>query len=285
MPYLVARGDTPVLANPVPRGLIDVARQGGSRRSRTAPLVRVPRTLPRTAYRRPTSGRLLAAPRTDRDRAMVLAMLLAGLRRCEVLVSAKLDALYGQPPELPADYETIGMARLRREGSRPHATSMAARRKVPSDLAWTVPTTRSISAASTTTNSTRHWSGTSRTAARSAALLAERPAMAVAGPPAALTPPRFAPGRESRALTSRSAAAYLPMSWRSTRRRRKLIGCRPGHALCHVGACQRTSGGSAQGCRTVAFTLMDIVYGLRGRPLPQASVGDVAAAIGAGMGR
>jgi site-specific recombinase XerD len=30
-------------------------------------------------------------------------------------VSAQIDALYGQPPELPADYETSGMARLRRE--------------------------------------------------------------------------------------------------------------------------------------------------------------------------
>jgi len=30
-------------------------------------------------------------------------------------VSAKIDTLYGQPPELPADYETTGMARLRRE--------------------------------------------------------------------------------------------------------------------------------------------------------------------------
>jgi site-specific recombinase XerD len=30
-------------------------------------------------------------------------------------VSAKIDALYGQPPSLPADYETTGMARLRRE--------------------------------------------------------------------------------------------------------------------------------------------------------------------------
>ena len=30
-------------------------------------------------------------------------------------VSAKIDALYGQPPELPADYETTGMAQLRRE--------------------------------------------------------------------------------------------------------------------------------------------------------------------------
>ena len=30
-------------------------------------------------------------------------------------VSTKIDALYGQPPALPADYETAGMARLRRE--------------------------------------------------------------------------------------------------------------------------------------------------------------------------
>jgi hypothetical protein len=30
-------------------------------------------------------------------------------------VSAKIDALYGQPPALPADYESAGMARLRRE--------------------------------------------------------------------------------------------------------------------------------------------------------------------------
>ncbi len=37
--YLVARGDTPVRVNPVPRGLL-TRRQGGSKRSRTAPLVR-----------------------------------------------------------------------------------------------------------------------------------------------------------------------------------------------------------------------------------------------------
>ena len=30
-------------------------------------------------------------------------------------VSAKIDALYGQSPQLPADYESTGMARLRRE--------------------------------------------------------------------------------------------------------------------------------------------------------------------------
>ena len=81
--YLVARGDTPVQANPVPRGLL-TRRQGGTRRSRTAPLVRVPRTLPRILSPG-EADRLLAALRTHRDRAMVLGMLLAGLRRCEVL--------------------------------------------------------------------------------------------------------------------------------------------------------------------------------------------------------
>ena len=81
--YLVARGDTPVRVNPVPRGLL-TRRQGGPVRSRTVPLVRVPRTLPRILPPQ-EADRLVAALRTHRDRAMVLAMLLAGLRRCEVL--------------------------------------------------------------------------------------------------------------------------------------------------------------------------------------------------------
>jgi integrase/recombinase XerD len=81
--YMVARGDTPVRVNPVPRGLM-TRRQGGTLRSRTAPLVRVPRTLPRILSPG-EADRLVGALRTHRDRAMILAMLLAGLRRCEVL--------------------------------------------------------------------------------------------------------------------------------------------------------------------------------------------------------
>jgi len=81
--YLVARGDTPVRVNPVPRGLM-TRRQGGTMRSRMAPLVRVPRTLPRVLSPE-EAGRLVGALRTHRDQAMVLGMLLAGLRRCEVL--------------------------------------------------------------------------------------------------------------------------------------------------------------------------------------------------------
>ena len=81
--YLLARGDTAVTANPVPRGL-QTRRQGGTHKSRSVPLVRVPRTLPRILDPA-DADRLLRALRTDRDRAMVLAMLLGGLRRCEVL--------------------------------------------------------------------------------------------------------------------------------------------------------------------------------------------------------
>jgi integrase/recombinase XerD len=79
--YLIARGDTPVAANPVPRGL-STRRRGG--RSRVVPLVRVPRTLPKILS--PTDAdALVDALRRHRDRAMVFAMLLGGLRRCEVL--------------------------------------------------------------------------------------------------------------------------------------------------------------------------------------------------------
>lgn len=81
--YLVARGDVGVTVNPVPRGL-STRRQGGGQRSRHVPLVRVPRTLPKILS--PSEvDRLLAALRTHRDRAMVLAMVLGGLRRCEML--------------------------------------------------------------------------------------------------------------------------------------------------------------------------------------------------------
>jgi site-specific recombinase XerD len=79
--YLVARGDTPVRSNPVPRGL-STRRRGGRRQQ--VPLVRVPRTLPKILSPAEVNA-LIAALRTDRDRAMVFAMVLGGLRRCEVL--------------------------------------------------------------------------------------------------------------------------------------------------------------------------------------------------------
>ena len=80
--YLEAREDIAVGKNPVPRGL--AARRPGGRSRRGVPLLRTPRTLPRVLEPVAVDG-LLAALRTDRDRAMVLAMLLGGLRRMEVL--------------------------------------------------------------------------------------------------------------------------------------------------------------------------------------------------------
>jgi integrase/recombinase XerD len=81
--YAIARGDTGIARNPVPRGL-STRREGGTRTSRLAPLVRVPRTLP-TILSPGEADRLVAALRTHRDGAMVAAMLFGGLRRCEVL--------------------------------------------------------------------------------------------------------------------------------------------------------------------------------------------------------
>jgi integrase len=80
--YLIIRGDTAVSQNPVPRGL--AMRRPGQRAVRGVPLIRAPRTLPRVID--PDEVDIfIAALRTARDRAMVEAMLLGGLRRCEVL--------------------------------------------------------------------------------------------------------------------------------------------------------------------------------------------------------
>jgi len=81
--YLAARGDADVTANPVPRGLATrraSLRPGGA----GAPLIRTPRTVPRVLSPGEVDA-LMAALRTRRDRAMVEAMVLGGLRRCEVL--------------------------------------------------------------------------------------------------------------------------------------------------------------------------------------------------------
>jgi len=78
--FLQARGD--VEANPVPRGL--PTRRERQRPRQGVPLVRTPRTLPRIMQPVQVDA-LLAALRTHRDRAMAEAMVLGGLRRCEVL--------------------------------------------------------------------------------------------------------------------------------------------------------------------------------------------------------
>ena len=80
--YLITRDDVDVTVNPVPRGI--ATRQSRSRSGRGLPLVRGVRRLPRILE--PTDVEaLMASLRTDRDRAMVQAMVLGGLRRCEVL--------------------------------------------------------------------------------------------------------------------------------------------------------------------------------------------------------
>lgn len=68
-------------ANPVPRGL--TTRRSRGRRGNVA-LVRSPRTLPKILDVDEVDA-LMAALRKWRDRAMVEAMVLGGLRRCEVL--------------------------------------------------------------------------------------------------------------------------------------------------------------------------------------------------------
>ena len=80
--YLITRDDVGVTVNPVPRGI--ATRQSRSRSGRGLPLVRGVRRLPRILEPEEIEA-LMAALRTDRDRAMVQAMVLGGLRRCEVL--------------------------------------------------------------------------------------------------------------------------------------------------------------------------------------------------------
>lgn len=80
--YLLVRGECGVMINPVPRGL--PTRRSRHRDQRGAPLVRGVRRLPKVLEIHQTEA-LIGALRTDRDRAMIQAMLLGGLRRCEVL--------------------------------------------------------------------------------------------------------------------------------------------------------------------------------------------------------
>ncbi len=90
--YLIVRGDSGITESPVPRGLAtrhSVLRGGG------VPLIRTPRTLPRVLG--PTDvDAFLGALRTDRDRAMVQAMLLGALRRSEVLGLSLGDVRVGE---------------------------------------------------------------------------------------------------------------------------------------------------------------------------------------------
>lgn len=78
--YLVMTGERS--GNPVPKGL--ATRRSKRAKGALVPLVRAPRTLPRILEPAEVDT-LMAALRRWRDRAMVEAMVLGGLRRCEVL--------------------------------------------------------------------------------------------------------------------------------------------------------------------------------------------------------
>ena len=79
--YLITRGDVGVETNPVPRGL---PTRASRRELRGKPLLRPVRRLPRILDPEEVAV-LMGALRTDRDRAMVQAMVLGGLRRSEVI--------------------------------------------------------------------------------------------------------------------------------------------------------------------------------------------------------
>ena len=80
--YLITRDDAVVAANPVPRGIADPPEPDAT--GTGLPLVRGVRRLPRILD--PDEVEVLMGElRTERDRAMVQAMVLGGLRRCEVL--------------------------------------------------------------------------------------------------------------------------------------------------------------------------------------------------------
>jgi site-specific recombinase XerD len=89
--FLQARGD--VAANPVPRGL--PTRRERSRPRQGVPLLRSTRTLP-TILSPDQVDALTCALRTHRDRAMVAAMVLGGLRRCEVFGLRMPDLRFGE---------------------------------------------------------------------------------------------------------------------------------------------------------------------------------------------
>jgi len=89
--FLQVRGD--VATNPVPRGL--PTRRQRSRPGQGVPLTRRTRRLPKILNPGEVDA-LTAALRTHRDRAMVAAMVLGGLRRCEVLGLRMEDLRVGE---------------------------------------------------------------------------------------------------------------------------------------------------------------------------------------------
>lgn len=89
----MARSDTGLDANPVPRGL--ATRREGGRKVPTVPLVKVPHTQPKVLAPA-EADKLISALGTHCDRAMATAMVLVGLRRCKVLGLRLSDIWVGE---------------------------------------------------------------------------------------------------------------------------------------------------------------------------------------------
>jgi integrase len=102
--YLLTRGDAGVVANPVPRGL---PTRRARRRGQRAPLVRGVRRLPRILDPAEVEA-LMAALRTERDRAMIRA----GPRRSAPLRGA------GPATREPASRRVVAMERVFALGGR-----------------------------------------------------------------------------------------------------------------------------------------------------------------------
>jgi integrase/recombinase XerD len=103
---LHARGDVP--ANPVPRGF--PTRRERSRPGQGVPLGRTTRRLPRILT--PDEVDALTALCTHRDAAMVAAMVLGGLRRCEVLRLRLGDLRVAERRRCVAIVATPGQGRM-----------------------------------------------------------------------------------------------------------------------------------------------------------------------------
>ncbi len=95
--YLSVYHDLPLKTSPIPRGLVRRKTSWGNWYSRptTTPLIREPETLPRPLDPEEISP-FIDSMRCHRDKAMILLMLLTGLRKSEVLQLALEDIDFGQ---------------------------------------------------------------------------------------------------------------------------------------------------------------------------------------------
>ena len=95
--YLSVYHDLPLKTSPIPRGLVKRKTSRGNwyGKPTTTPLVRAPETLPRPLDPDEISP-FINSMRCHRNKAMVLLMLLAGLRKSEVLKLTLEDIDFGQ---------------------------------------------------------------------------------------------------------------------------------------------------------------------------------------------